>query len=145
MSIEYCVEDVDLPDIKFEIVSKVFKSQLRKHRLKLGELHCIFCSDEFLLKLNSQFLKHNYYTDVITFDYSEEIVVAGDIYISLERVRENAIEFNQLFIVELIRVVFHGFLHLLGYKDKDQFDIDEMRRMEFELIQNYFDLERDVL
>ena len=139
MSIEFYVEDVILPSVDFEIIRSVFKSQLRKHKRLLGDINCIFCSDDYLLKLNIQFLKHNFYTDVITFDYNEERRVSGDIYISIDRVKDNSVNFGQLYKNELVRVVSHGFLHLLSYGDKEQLEILQMRRMESILVNAYFD------
>ena len=83
----------------------------------LGELNVVFCSDDYLLQMNQKHLNHDYYTDIITFDYYEEDVT-GDLFISVDRVRENALEMNEVFERELRRVVAHGTLHLLGYGDK---------------------------
>lgn len=143
MSIEFYVEDVILPCIDYEVARKVLKAQLRKHKRRLGDINYIFCSDDYLLKLNIQFLKHNFYTDVITFDYSVENMVAGDIYVSVERVEDNSVCFDQIFINELVRVISHGFLHLLKYGDKENSEILEMRRMEFVLLNQYLSL-RDI-
>jgi probable rRNA maturation factor len=85
----------------------------------LDELNFIFCSDEYLLGMNQQYLKHDTYTDVITFDNSEAAkTITGDIFISVDRIRENAKEFKRNFINEICRVMVHGTLHLLGYPDK---------------------------
>lgn len=86
---------------------------------ELNELNFIFCSDEYLLRVNQDFLKHDYYTDVITFDNSEELkTIFGDIFISIDRVKDNAKENNASTLDELCRIMIHGTLHLLGYKDK---------------------------
>ena len=130
MSINFFCEEVILPDCNYEIVSKVIKSELRLKKLKLGQIGYIFCSDEYLLGLNKKYLNHDYYTDVITFDYSEIPVISGDVFISVEMVLNNSVIFGQLFEQELIRVISHGFLHLLGYKDKESEDIKTMRSME---------------
>ncbi len=84
----------------------------------LGNLSVIFCSDAYLLDINKQYLNHDYYTDIITFDYVEESVISGDLFISIDRISENAGEFSTSIIKELYRVVFHGVLHLVGYNDK---------------------------
>lgn len=85
----------------------------------LSEITYVFCSDEYLLELNKSFLEHDYYTDIITFDLSEENDrVVGEVYISVDRVRDNAGQIGVSFNTELLRVVFHGALHLCGYKDK---------------------------
>jgi len=96
----------------------------------IGELVYVLCNDEYLLKKNIQFLKHNTLTDVITFDYSEDKIISGDILISTERVVENAKIFNVNYITELHRVMVHGLLHLLGYKDKIEKDAYTMHKKE---------------
>lgn len=96
----------------------------------LSDLTYIFCSDDYLLKINQEFLNHNYFTDVITFDYSESDTASGDVFISVERVAENSSELRLTFIEELHRVMVHGLLHLLGYKDKEELDEQEMRDKE---------------
>jgi len=94
---------------------------------KLSELTYIFCTDEYLLQINKQYLDHDTYTDIITFDNSEEDgVIVGDIFISIERIRENAGKFNVTEAHELHRVLIHGALHLLGYKDKSPADKKKM-------------------
>jgi rRNA maturation RNase YbeY len=93
---------------------------------RLMELAYIFCSDEFLLETNLQYLSHNYYTDVITFDYSEDNHVSGDVFISVDRVRENAKILDVTEDQELQRIMVHGLLHLLGYNDKSPAQKSEM-------------------
>ena len=95
---------------------------------KVGELNYIFCNDDYLLKLNLEFLKHDTLTDIISFDDTIGKLVGGDIYISVERVIENAKEFRQLVDNELNRVIIHGVLHYMGYKDKEEKDILNMRK-----------------
>lgn len=85
---------------------------------EIGELNYIFCSDKYLLELNKQYLNHDTLTDIITFDYTAHDEVSGDVFISIDRVKENAVIFKQSFQTELNRVLFHGVLHLCGYKDK---------------------------
>ena len=99
---------------------------------KLEELSYIFCDDEYLLNLNEEFLQHDTYTDIITFDYSVGKILQGDIYISTERVKENSEEFNVSFEEELRRVIIHGVLHLCGYKDKTKEQSLLMRQREEE-------------
>ena len=99
---------------------------------KLEEISYIFCDDEYLLNLNEEFLKHDTYTDIITFDYSVGKILQGDIYISTERVKENSAEFNVSFEEELRRVIIHGVLHLCGYKDKTKEQSLLMRQKEEE-------------
>lgn len=96
----------------------------------LGEVSYIFCSDEYLLQINQEHLQHDYYTDIITFDYTEGDVVSGDLFISIDRVKENARTEGVDFDTELRRVMIHGVLHLLGYKDKKKDDQEVMRDIE---------------
>ena len=105
-------------------------SVIREEKMILGELVYVLCNDEYLLKKNIQFLNHNTLTDVITFDYSEKKIISGDILVSTERVVENAKIFNVNYLTELHRVMVHGLLHLLGYKDKIEKDADTMREKE---------------
>lgn len=97
---------------------------------ELGDVTLIFCSDEELLTLNQEHLKHDYYTDIITFDYSTETYIAGDLFISIDRVLENSSVEKVSFDEELHRVVYHGLLHLLGYNDKNEEEIRTMRSKE---------------
>lgn len=97
---------------------------------KIGDINYIFCDDEYLLGINQQYLQHDTYTDIITFDYVEGKVLSGDIYISTERVRENALIYHVDFENELKRVLSHGVLHLCGYKDKTDADAAQMREKE---------------
>lgn len=103
-------------------------------------LNIIFCDDEYLLNMNKGFLAHDYYTDIITFDLSESTTdpIQGELYISTERVKDNAKTHEQLFKIELHRVIFHGLLHLLGYKDKSGTESLKMKEMENLLLTQYF-------
>ncbi len=98
--------------------------------LDLDEISVIFCSDEYLLDVNRQYLNHDYYTDVITFSYAEHNQLNGDIFISVDRVKENAVIFDSSFIKELYRVIIHGVLHLMKYVDKTEEDKEFMRKKE---------------
>ena len=95
-----------------------------------GDIVLIFCSDEYLLEINKKHLNHDYYTDIITFDYCVDKIVSGDLYISIDRIKGNATTFNESFINELTRVVIHGVLHLCGYNDKTEADQKIMRNLE---------------
>ena len=97
---------------------------------KAGEINYIFCDDEYLLKVNQDFLQHDYYTDVITFDYVKGKTIAGDIFVSLPRISENAETHSKDFNFELHRFLAHGILHLCGYKDKTDDEVKEMRNKE---------------
>jgi rRNA maturation RNase YbeY len=117
-SINFFFEDIP----QFSIDIKSLKKHINKliiNELKMsGDLSIIFCSDNYLLGMNKQYLNHNYYTDIITFDYVEENVISGDLFISIDLVKENAVQFKNELMKEIYRVVFHGVLHLIGYKDK---------------------------
>ncbi len=106
------------------------KTIIASEHFKVGEINYIFCDDEYLLKINQQFLKHDDFTDIITFDYGNEGVLSGDIYISIIRVRENADIFAATFQDELLRVLSHGIFHLCGYKDKTRSAALQMRKKE---------------
>ena len=101
---------------------------------KTGNITYIFCDDEYLLEVNKQYLQHDYYTDVITFDYVENDLISGDIFISTDRVRENALAFGSSEKEELHRVIIHGALHLLGLKDKSKKEASQMRQAENEAL-----------
>lgn len=103
---------------------------IKQHKKQNAGLNFIFTGDEQLLIINRQYLSHNTYTDIITFDYSEDKKISGDIFISTERVYENSKKFKTDFETELHRVMIHGVLHLLGYKDKKQSDKSRMRKQE---------------
>lgn len=118
-----------------KFICKIFA--LEKHNLQ--NLTYVFCSDKYLLEINKSHLKHNYYTDIITFDLSETPrAIIGEIYISIDRVRDNASTLDVTIREELHRVIFHGALHLCGYKDKASADAKEMRRAEDRCLKAYF-------
>jgi probable rRNA maturation factor len=111
-------------------ISRVILSENKKE----GDINYIFCDDEFILEINKQYLNHDYYTDIISFDYSVGNELHGDIFISVERVQENAEDFNVTFDEELKRVIIHGILHYCGYKDKSEDEEAVMRNKEDEKI-----------
>jgi probable rRNA maturation factor len=100
------------------------------HGKTVGELAFVFCSDQYLLEMNKQYLDHDYFTDIITFDYSEGDVIGGDIFISIDRVEDNACKNLVDKKMEMQRVVIHGVLHLCGYKDKKKEESENMRKLE---------------
>jgi len=102
--------------------------RLNKHQT--GHLSFVFCKDDYLLDVNKKFLNHDYYTDIITFDYNESNIVSGDFIISIDRVKENALIHKCTFHMELYRVIIHGVLHLLGFSDKSEIQQKEMRESE---------------
>ena len=103
----------------------------------LKDLSLVFTDDEYLLEVNKQYLNHDYFTDVITFDYSDLPDVSGDVMISLDRVKDNALSMDLTYELEFYRVVFHGVLHLCGYKDKKKEDVSLMREKEDFYIQRF--------
>jgi probable rRNA maturation factor len=112
-------------------LKKFLLNLFKKEKEKFAELQYIFCSDEYLLAINKQYLSHDYYTDIITFTLStKDQPINAEIYISVDRVRENAHEFGSSFKKELHRVIFHGALHLCGYQDKSPGQSRKMREME---------------
>jgi probable rRNA maturation factor len=120
------------------LLKQVIASIFKKEKVRLSELNYIFCSDDYLLEINLSHLKHDYYTDIITFDLSDEPGrVKGEIYISIDRVRDNAQTFKVSIQQELRRVIFHGALHLCGYKDKRSKDIQLMRNAENHYLSEY--------
>lgn len=131
-------------DINFKFQGKnLFKAWLKKvadkEGFKVKNLNYIFCSDEYLHKINVEYLEHDTYTDIITFDNSEDDdVIEGDIFVSIERVKENSQTLNTVFEDELKRVIVHGLLHLCGYDDHTPEDKAEMRRLESEYISIFY-------
>jgi len=122
MSIQYFNEDIAFPKVKRRITSSWIKQVISIEEKRVGEISFIFCSDEYLLDVNRKYLNHDYYTDIITFDNVEGNVINGDIFISVDRVKENSIDFETSFDNEIHRILIHGVLHLLGYKDKAKSD-----------------------
>jgi len=118
MSINFFNEDVSLPKLKKRKLISWIKNVIQSEGKKVGQVSFIFCSDDYLLEVNKKYLDHDYYTDIITFDYVEENVIQGDIFISVDRVKENSVTFRTIFEDEIHRILIHGILHLLGYKDK---------------------------
>ena len=110
---------------------------LKKEGKNPKQLNYIFCSDQEIKKINKTYLNHNYATDIITFDLSEHKELIADVYISVDRVRDNAKNLNVSFNSELHRVIFHGALHLCGYKDKKPGEIQKMRKLENKLLSGY--------
>lgn len=129
MAIEFFCEDVEKPRVKYIALKKWIKDVVESHKKSVGKIAYVFCSDEYLLKMNNEFLKHDYYTDVITFDNSEGKKISGEVYISVDRVAENAKAYGTE-DTEIFRVIIHAVLHMLGYDDKSPESQKEMRAME---------------
>jgi len=122
MSIQYLSEDTAVPKFQKRKINNWIKQTIASEGKILGDISFIFCSDAYLLEVNKQYLNHDYFTDIITFDYVEGNLISGDIFISCDRVKENGMEFKTGFDNELRRIIIHGVLHLLGYKDKSKKD-----------------------
>jgi len=140
MAIRFHTEDVGFV---WKSKRKLFgwiRSAAKNEGKDVGEINIILCSDEFLLKMNQQYLDHDYYTDIITFDYTEGVVISGDLYISLDRVNENANANEIPTTYELYRVVIHGIMHLCGYNDKKESDSVLMRKKEDFYLSNYINI-----
>ena len=130
MSITFEADGVVFPTIKKTELSKWIKSVVEKHQKKTGEIAYLFCDDEKILETNREYLQHDFYTDIITFDYSEDDTISGDILISLDTVESNSQTFETNFNEELHRVIIHGILHLCGLNDHSPEEEQLMRDAE---------------
>lgn len=110
---------------------------IKEYNRNPGTINIILCSDSYLLEINTKYLKHNYFTDIITFNFNEGDIISGELYISIERVIENSKKFRTKEEIELIRVIIHGILHLLGYKDDTKTQKDLMRKLENKAIAGF--------
>jgi len=128
--IEFNFEDIDEPNINIDYISEWIKQVIELNNKNVGELTYIFCSDEYLLNINKQYLNHDYYTDIITFNYCEQDIISGDLFISLDTVLDNSKTFGVSYESELHRVIIHGILHLIGFDDKTDESQEEMTRQE---------------
>ncbi len=116
--VSYQTDGVEMPAIKKRETTEWIKAVVATYGKRVGEIAYIFCSDEKILEVNRQYLQHDYYTDIITFDYCEGTRLSGDLFISLDTVRTNAEQFGSDYETELYRVIIHGILHLCGINDK---------------------------
>lgn len=126
-------------DVEFNLEQKLrlkrwINAVAQLHERKVGNISYGFCSDTHIIEANRQYLQHDYFTDIITFDYSEGNTISGDLLISLDTVKSNAVQFNSDFTTELHRVMIHGVLHLLGFKDSTDNEQVEMRKREDEAL-----------
>lgn len=137
MSVFFHKEELNLK-IEEKKVSDWISSSIETLGFNLGNISLIFCNDEYLKKINIQYLNHDYFTDIITFDYSKKSSVSGDLFISIDRVKENAKDNNVDFMNELYRVIIHGVLHLCGYNDKTEGEKKMIRKKENEFISTIF-------
>ncbi len=139
--IDFVFESIHPINFNVDDIRNWILSVIKKENKIAGDICFIFCSDDYLLEINRKYLKHDYYTDVISFDYSGQEIVSGDIFISIERVMENAVEFSEIFEKETLRVIIHGVLHLIGFKDKSKRDKKEMTEKENTYLQLFEDVE----
>ena len=135
--IQFLTDDVTLPAFNQAAIIRWIHRVAAQYGFTVGDITYIFCSDERELTVNRQFLNHDFYTDVITFDYSNAFHLAGDIYISIERVHANAQEVDATYEEELRRIIIHGILHLTGQNDKNPDDKREMTRKENQALTLY--------
>lgn len=117
------------------LIKQWVKTVVENKGKKLGDVSYILCDDDYLLEVNRQYLKHDYYTDIITFDYTENDRIGGDLFISIDRVKDNATALQVPEHEELMRVMIHGVLHLLGLKDKSEKEVKQMRKAEEECLE----------
>lgn len=128
--ISYFTENCGKPAICTKRCSAWIRDIASKHGKTIGEIAYVFCDDAKILEVNRQYLDHDYYTDIITFDYCEDDKLSGDIFISLDTVKSNSVTYGTDYYDELTRVIIHGILHLCGYKDKSDDESKAMRALE---------------
>lgn len=137
--IDFNFEEIDELNIDLEKIENWITRVIKNNKKNVGEITYIFCSDEYLLDINKQYLNHDYFTDIITFNYCEDKIISGDLFISVDTVLDNSKSFGVDFLTELQRVIIHGVLHLIGFDDKTDEDQEEMTRQEnlsLELLNN---------
>jgi rRNA maturation RNase YbeY len=123
-------EDREIPEIDMIAVKEVAMRFCADMGKKAGDINFIYCSDEYLLDINKNYLNHDYYTDIVTFNYNEEDTISGDIYMSRDRIEDNSREFGEDQMKEFVRVCGHGLLHLLGFNDASEEEKAKMRKEE---------------
>jgi len=128
--IQFLTEDTSLPEFINAQTKDWISVIIRNYTLNIGDINYLFCSDDYILKINNQYLNHNYFTDIITFDYCSDKVISGDLVISLDTVKSNSVKFKTTFFEELHRVIIHGILHLIGFKDSSDDEKAIMRKEE---------------
>ena len=130
MAIVYQSENIKLPDIKKKETSRWIEKVASLYNKSIGDVNYIFCDDDKIIEVNRKFLDHDFYTDIITFDYSEDNIISGDIFISLDTVLSNSQKYNTEYKEELMRVIIHGILHLCDIDDRTDTEELEMRKAE---------------
>ncbi|MCR4829203.1 MAG: rRNA maturation RNase YbeY [Bacteroidales bacterium] len=134
MAITFTNQNVNFSLKNKMLIKKWLKQLVESYGKRMGDVAYSFCDDDYILDVNRTYLDHDTYTDIITFDYVEDNLISGDILISIERVADNAAQFGVTFEQELCRVLSHGVLHLLGFKDKSKRDAATMRNKEEEAL-----------
>lgn len=137
MIITYHTEGVEMPIINEKLIQEWIKEVATKYQRRAGEIAYIFCSDEKILEVNRTYLQHDYYTDIITFDYCKGNIISGDLFISLDTVKTNSEQFNTPYNEELHRTIIHGILHLCGINDKGPGEREIMEQAENEALTIY--------
>ena len=135
--ISFQSEEVQIPSIIKPDVKDWIEKVIESHHFIPGELNYIFCSDDYILSINRQYLNHDYFTDIITFDYRVNNVISGDLIISLDTVKSNANKYGDNYEMELLRVIIHGILHLCGFNDKTSAESQLMRQLEDKALNLY--------
>lgn len=128
--IDITLKDVEVPGLDSELFVLWLQRVVKEEHYELGDICLVFCSDLELLEMNKTYLQHDYFTDILTFDYCYDSVVSGDLFISIDRIIDNAILLEEAYFKELKRVCVHGVLHLCGYKDKTEAESKIMRDRE---------------
>ena len=128
--IDITLKDVEVPGLDSELFVLWLQRVVKEEQYELGDICLVFCSDLELLEMNKTYLQHDYFTDILTFDYCFDSVVSGDLFISIDRIIDNAILLEEAYFKELKRVCVHGVLHLCGYKDKTEAESKIMRDRE---------------
>jgi probable rRNA maturation factor len=134
MSIHYFAEKVRKPNLRYRLISNWLKLIIASHTKDLGNISYVFCDDNYLLEINRKYLNHDFFTDIVTFDYVENDLISGDVFVSTERVSDNSVKFGVNLEDEFLRVICHGVLHLLKYNDHDGAEREFMRKKESEFI-----------
>jgi probable rRNA maturation factor len=135
--INFFTENVKKPKLNYLIIKKWIKNVIESFDRKAGNISIIFCNDSFLLEYNKKYLQHNYFTDIITFNYNESNKISGDLFLSVDTIRSNSIEYNVTEEEEFLRVIIHGVLHLIGFNDHTDEEISQMRLMEKKSLELY--------
>ena len=141
MAINFIADGVKKPKLKYRNIIVWLKDIISISENCVGELTYIFCDDNYLLDINNRFLNHDYYTDIISFDYCRKNRISGDFFISVDRVSENAFLYCSSVEEEFLRVIVHGLLHLLGFTDKSESEKDSMRVLENKYLVMYHNIE----